>query len=109
MKMTLAAALAAAALSGTTAVQAQDPAPLKIGIVTFADKANVVVDPVAVEVTRDNARANGVGPLVRAVTADGLANPILAGGAPYDLLIANILAGPLTQLAPSIQRALAPG
>jgi ribosomal protein L11 methyltransferase len=34
---------------------------------------------------------------------------VLANGAPYDLLIANILAGPLTQLAPSIQRALAPG
>jgi ribosomal protein L11 methyltransferase len=67
------------------------------------------IDPVAVEVTRDNARANGVGPLVRAVTADGLTNPILANGAPYDLLIANILAGPLTQLAPSIIKALAPG
>ncbi len=67
------------------------------------------IDPVAVEVTRDNARANGVGPLIRAVTADGLTNPILANGAPYDLLIANILAGPLTQLAPSIIKALAPG
>jgi ribosomal protein L11 methyltransferase len=67
------------------------------------------IDPVAVEVTRDNARANGVGPLVRAVTADGLTNPTLANGAPYDLLIANILASPLTQLAPSIVRALAPG
>jgi ribosomal protein L11 methyltransferase len=67
------------------------------------------IDPVAVEVTRDNARANGVAPLIRAVTADGLTNPILANGAPYDLLIANILAGPLTQLAPSIIRALAPG
>jgi len=67
------------------------------------------IDPVAVTVTRDNARANGVAPLVRAVTADGLTNPILANGAPYDLLIANILAGPLTQLAPSILRSLAPG
>ncbi|MCX7281622.1 MAG: 50S ribosomal protein L11 methyltransferase [Alphaproteobacteria bacterium] len=67
------------------------------------------IDPVAVEVTRDNARANGVGPLIRAVTADGLTNPILVNGALYDLLIANILAGPLTQLAPSIIRALAPG
>jgi ribosomal protein L11 methyltransferase len=67
------------------------------------------IDVVAVEVTRDNARANGVAPLVRAVTADGLTNPILAGNAPYDLIIANILAGPLTQLAPAIQRALAPG
>ena len=67
------------------------------------------IDPVAVEVTIENARANGVAPLVRAITADGLTNPILAGGAPYDLLIANILAGPLTQLAPGIIRSLAPG
>jgi ribosomal protein L11 methyltransferase len=67
------------------------------------------IDVVAVEVTRENARANGVAPLIRAVTADGLTNPILAGNAPYDLIIANILAGPLTQLAPAIQRALAPG
>ena len=45
----------------------------------------------------------------RAVVADGLANPILSRAAPYDLLIANILAGPLTQLAPGIIRSLAPG
>ena len=67
------------------------------------------IDPVAVEVTRENAIANNSGSLIRAVVADGLANPILSRGAPYDLLIANILAGPLTQLATSIQRALAPG
>lgn len=67
------------------------------------------IDHVAVEVTRDNARANGAGPLVQAVTADGLTGPVLANSAPYDLLIANILAGPLTQLAPAIQKALAPG
>jgi ribosomal protein L11 methyltransferase len=67
------------------------------------------IDPVAVEVARDNAVANDSGPLVRAVVADGLANPLLSRAAPYDLLIANILASPLTQLAPSIQRALAPG
>ncbi len=67
------------------------------------------IDPVAVAVARENARANGVGPLVLAVTADGLDNPLLARGAPYDLLIVNILAGPLTRLAPAITRALAPG
>jgi len=67
------------------------------------------IDPVAVEVTRDNARANGVAPMIRAVTADGLTHPVLAAGAPYDLIIANILAGPLTFLAPSIVKALAPG
>lgn len=67
------------------------------------------IDPVAVEVARDNAIANGTGPLVRAVVADGLANPILSRAAPYDLLIANILAGPLTKLAPDIVKSLAPG
>jgi ribosomal protein L11 methyltransferase len=67
------------------------------------------IDPVAVEVARENARANGVAPWVRAVTADGLDNPLLKNGAPYDLIVANILAGPLTRLAPSITRALAPG
>jgi len=67
------------------------------------------IDPVAVDVTRENARANGVAPLVAAVTADGLTSPVLSVGAPYDLIIANILASPLTQLAPAIQKALAPG
>ena len=43
------------------------------------------------------------------MVADGLANPVLSRTAPYDLLIANILAGPLTRLAPEIIRVLAPG
>jgi ribosomal protein L11 methyltransferase len=67
------------------------------------------IDPVAVEVARENARANGEAPLVHAITADGLTHPALAAKAPYDLIVANILASPLTQLAPSIARALAPG
>jgi ribosomal protein L11 methyltransferase len=65
------------------------------------------IDPVAVEVTRENALENGVAPLVRAVTADGLTNPALAGS--HDLIIANILAGPLTRLAPQIVAGVAPG
>jgi ribosomal protein L11 methyltransferase len=67
------------------------------------------IDPVAIEVTNENARGNGVAPLVRGVVADGLVHPTLAAGAPYDLIIANILAGPLTRLAPQIVAALAPG
>jgi len=67
------------------------------------------IDVVAVEVTRENAVANGEAPLVRALTADGLVHPVLAQKAPYDLIIANILASPLTRLAPEIARALAPG
>src|SRR5579862_3040859 len=67
------------------------------------------IDIDAVEVTRENARANGEAPLVHALTADGLTHPALAAKAPYDLIVANILAGPLTRLAPAIARALAPG
>jgi ribosomal protein L11 methyltransferase len=65
------------------------------------------IDPVAVAVTRENARANGVGGEVTALVADGLAHPGLQG--PFDLIIANILAGPLTRLARGIVAALAPG
>ena len=67
------------------------------------------IDPVAIEVTRANALANGESTRVAAVVADGLGSPSLAAKAPYDLIIANILAAPLTQLAPSIARALAKG
>jgi ribosomal protein L11 methyltransferase len=65
------------------------------------------IDPVAVDVARENAVANGVSPLIHAVTADGMINPALAARAPYDLVLANILAGPLTMLAPQIAPALA--
>ena len=66
-------------------------------------------DPVAVQVARDNARINGERPFIRAATADGLVHPAIRGRAPFDLIVANILAGPLTYLAPSLAAALAPG
>lgn len=72
------------------------------------------IDPVAVEVTRENAVANqvalgdGAGQLALAA-APGLEHPLLIGRAPYDLIVANVLAGPLIELAPSIAAALAPG
>lgn len=64
------------------------------------------IDPVAVEVTRQNAAANGEAPLVAAVVADGLSHPALAARAPYELIVANILAAPLTRLAVQIVPAL---
>ena len=67
------------------------------------------IDPVAVEVTRQNARGNGCAPLVQAVTADGLGHAAIRGRAPFDLIVANILASPLTRLAPAIARSLAKG
>ena len=72
------------------------------------------IDPVAVDVARDNAAINGVklghgaGDLLL-VVADGTDSPMLAARAPFDLIIANILAGPLIELAPDFAKALAPG
>jgi ribosomal protein L11 methyltransferase len=72
------------------------------------------IDPTAIDVARDNAAINGVplgmhvGELVLAV-AEGMDSPLLAARAPFDLIIANILAGPLIELAPSFAKALAPG
>lgn len=66
------------------------------------------IDPVAVEVSRQNIRLNGVDSLVRAVTADGFAHPLLRGRK-FDLIVANILAGPLVALAPAMARHLAAG
>ena len=51
---------------------------------------------------------HGAGELLLAV-ADGMDSPLLAARAPFDLIIANILAGPLIELAPSFVAALAPG
>ena len=67
------------------------------------------IDPQAVRVTLANARLNGVTGLIRGVTAAGLNHPVLARGAPYDLIFANILARPLVALATGLSRALAPG
>ena len=41
--------------------------------------------------------------------ADGMEDPLLAARGPYDLIIANILAGPLITLAPDFAAALVPG
>jgi ribosomal protein L11 methyltransferase len=67
------------------------------------------IDPVAVDVARANAVANGIGDRLHCVEASGFANPDLAARAPYDLIFANILKGPLIALAPDIAAHLAPG
>jgi ribosomal protein L11 methyltransferase len=66
------------------------------------------IDPIAVETAGANARANGVGALVRPVVATGLRHAALRGQR-ADLIFANILAKPLRLLAPSIARVAAPG
>ena len=72
------------------------------------------IDAVCVPVVEDNAALNGVAMGARAgeltmLVADGMDHPLLAARGPYDLLIANILAGPLIALAPDFAHALVPG
>jgi len=62
------------------------------------------IDPIAVSTTIDNARDNGVGQFIVAVEATGLDHRLIATNGPYDLIVANILAGPLTALAPGMGR-----
>lgn len=72
------------------------------------------IDPVAIDVARENAAINqvrvghGAGELLLA-HAEGTDSPMLSARAPFDLIVANILAGPLVELAPSFAAALAPG
>ncbi len=72
------------------------------------------IDPISIDVSQDNAAINGVkighapGELLLAV-ADGMDHPFLTARAPFDLLIANILAGPLIDLAPIFANAVMPG
>jgi ribosomal protein L11 methyltransferase len=72
------------------------------------------IDPVSIEVTQENAGINAI-PLgasageVELAVAPGLEHERLRARAPYDLIIANILAGPLVELAPSVAGALQSG
>jgi ribosomal protein L11 methyltransferase len=65
-------------------------------------------DPDSITVARENAGLNGVGDLCDFHLSEGLSAPPLATHAPYDLIVANILAGPLVGLAPSFAKAATP-
>jgi len=66
------------------------------------------IDPASVRVARDNARLNETGHLVQTIRASGFAAPQFAQRGPFDLVLANILANPLRQMATSMARHLAP-
>lgn len=66
------------------------------------------IDPIAVAISAQNARLNRVGPLFHSVRAAGTGHSTIRGRSPYDLIVANILAGPLMRMAPQIIQALAP-
>src|SRR3954447_13839846 len=66
------------------------------------------IDPPSVQVARENTRLNRSGHLVQAIRATGFAAPQFVAAAPFDLVLANILANPLRQLASPMARHLAP-
>ncbi|MBB5222544.1 ribosomal protein L11 methyltransferase [Amaricoccus macauensis] len=63
------------------------------------------IDPVATVTARENVAANGVASRVSCVTAAGFRHPRLHAAAPFDLVFANILAGPLKRIAPQMAAA----
>ena len=65
------------------------------------------IDPVATRIAVENARLNGVSAEVSAVTASGFAHRAITARKPYDLIVANILAGPLQTMAHDFARHLA--
>jgi ribosomal protein L11 methyltransferase len=66
------------------------------------------IDPLAARTARDNARLNGAGNGVETVCATGFSAPEFAARRPFDLVLANILANPLRQMATAMARHLAP-
>lgn len=79
----------------------------------WQDPASVIlasdIDQVAVDVAQTNVEANGLGRHVRCVESAGFAHADLRDAAPFDLIFANILKGPLIGLAPDMRDSLRPG
>lgn len=67
------------------------------------------VDPVAVQVSKQNIARNGLSARVKALVSDGYAHPRIRRDGPYDLILANILAPPLVAFSADLASVLAPG
>jgi ribosomal protein L11 methyltransferase len=79
---------------------------LAIAAARVAPTARVIAtdnDPVAVATASGNARLNRVGARVQVLMATGLRHPSLRRAEPFDLVLANILPGPLVALAPPLR------
>ena len=62
------------------------------------------IDEIATETSKANAHANGLGDRIEVITCAGFDHPDLSASAPYDLILANILKGPLVALAPDMSK-----
>jgi len=89
---------ATADIGAGTAVLAMAAAKVWDGVPIIASD----IDQVAVEVAQVNVDVNGVADRVTCIEAAGFDHPDLAAAAPFDLIFANILKGPLIELAPDL-------
>jgi len=60
------------------------------------------IDPIAIDVASENAVINGVGDRISFCVTDGVESDEIGRLAPYDLIVANIVANPLIALAGGI-------
>ena len=67
------------------------------------------IDPEAVIVTLQNAADNNLDERINAADGDGFDNPAIDKESPFELILANILARPLTEMAPQMAKHLRPG
>jgi len=74
-----------------------------------AKLAGVDIDAQSVVVARENARVNRCHARIAFACGPGLSTPEISSAAPFDLIVANILAGPLIAFAPALRRAISPG
>lgn len=87
-----------------TAVLAMAAATVVPEVVLASD-----IDPVAIDVAEANVAANNLHGRVSCIVAPGFEDPILKDAAPFDLIFANILKGPLIGLAPDMAKATIDG
>jgi ribosomal protein L11 methyltransferase len=81
---------------------------------TMAEVTATDIDPRAIEITARNAVENDIDlgddiSELELIVADGALHPRIAQYKPYDLVIANVLAGPLVSMAPELAAIAAPG
>lgn len=69
----------------------------------------VDIDSEAVAVTEQNAKDNNLEKYVSAALSNGYQSELVKSHAPYDIIIANILARPLLEMAPDLYTSLKPG
>lgn len=64
------------------------------------------IDPVSAATTKENARNNKVHKMLKIAAGNGYHTPLSGKNAPYDIIVANILARPLMKMAPMLRKSL---